>query len=170
MNWLNWMCLFAAPLCAQDTDRDFTGKWVLKSQARQFGALPATPASVLEVRHEGVVIQCSNGPGETPENGCAAYKTDRSEAKTAWQGGSISSRAKWEGRALLINSIVSGPRNYTRMDRWSMSNDRTTLRIRRQIVGTRGEAESTLVYERDAAAQPTTSTGTAPGPAAAKTP
>jgi hypothetical protein len=151
---LLWIWLLSTPLCAQDPDRDFTGTWRLKAEARQFGTLPASPASVLQIRHEGTSIHCSNGRGETPEHGCAAYKTDRSETRTEWEGGSISSRAKWEGRALLINSIFSGPGSYTRMERWTMSNDRSTLRIRRQIVGRRGEAESTLVYEREPAAAP----------------
>ncbi len=154
MKPLKWIWLFWVPLCAQDTDRNFTGTWRLKDEVRHFGTLPASPASVLQIRHEGISIHCSNAPGETPEHGCAAYNTDRSEARTDWKRGSISSRAKWEGRALLINSIVSGPRSYTRMDRWTLSNDRNTLRIRRQIVGRYGEAESTLVYEREPEAEP----------------
>jgi type IV secretion system protein VirB10 len=54
---------------------------------------------------------------------------------------------KWEGAALLVNTIVSGPQNYTIMERWSRSRDASTLTIKRTIVHLGGESESVLVYE-----------------------
>ena len=56
--------------------------------------------------------------------------------------------AKWEGAALLINTLVSAPENHTVMDRWQLSADRATLTITRQMVRARGEAEGRLVYRR----------------------
>jgi len=57
--------------------------------------------------------------------------------------------AKWEGAALLINTLVSGTRDYTVMDRWQLSRDRSTLTITRQVIEQNGTAEGVLVYKRE---------------------
>lgn len=72
---------------------------------------------------------------------------------------------KWEGSALLVNTLVSGPENYTIMERWTRSRSGSTLTIRRTVTRMGGETEALLVYENpDAApiAQPN-----APPPASA---
>jgi type IV secretion system protein VirB10 len=134
-------------LAAQDSERNFNGKWRLDEAASVLRSNPAPPA-LLEIAHTGASIK---GSAEG-----WMYMTDGSESRAQMGSSSISSRTKWEGRALLINSIVSGPRNYTMMDRWMLSNDRNTLRIRRQIVGMHGETESTFVYRREGVAAPAT--------------
>lgn len=56
---------------------------------------------------------------------------------------------KWEGDALLVNSIVNrADRSYTVMDRWKLSRDGNILKIERQIENLSGESESILIYER----------------------
>lgn len=138
------LCSF---LAAQDPERNFNGKWRLDEATSVLRSNPAPPA-LLEIAHTGASIK---GSAEG-----WVYMTDGSESRAQMGPSSISSRTKWEGRALLINSIVSGPRNYTMMDRWMLSNDRNTLRIRRQIVGMHGETESTFVYRRQGVASPAT--------------
>ena len=46
----------------------------------------------------------------------------------------------------MINTLVSGPRDYTVMDRWRLSADRATLTITRQVVERTGQSEGVLVY------------------------
>ncbi len=53
---------------------------------------------------------------------------------------------KWEGAALLVNTIVSGPENFSIAERWERSKDHNTLTIERSIVRQAGETESVLVY------------------------
>ena len=56
------------------------------------------------------------------------------------------SAVKWEGSALLINTLVSGPHNYTVMDRWKLSPDHATLTITRQVIQGMQQSEGVLVY------------------------
>jgi type IV secretion system protein VirB10 len=60
----------------------------------------------------------------------------------------MSSMTKWEGTALLINTIVSGPQNHVIDDRWKLSHDHNTLTIKRRIPrGFSGtEVEAVLIY------------------------
>jgi len=58
----------------------------------------------------------------------------------------VSIATKWEGAALLVNAIVSGPEDYSINDRWSRSRDGNQLTIERSIVRRSGEKESVLVY------------------------
>src|SRR5262249_39314061 len=57
----------------------------------------------------------------------------------------------WEGSALLVNTLVSGPTDYTVMDDWRLSPDRATLSIHREIVRASGQTEFNLVYRREGA-------------------
>ena len=41
--------------------------------------------------------------------------------------------------------------NLSVQDRWTLSRDRNTLRIRRQIITLQGETESNMVYQREGA-------------------
>jgi type IV secretion system protein VirB10 len=147
------LLLLASVVCAQDPDRNFTGIWDLDSESSQPRGLPVPPARTLQIQHEGESIGCSVQPVENAENDCS-HNTDGTIRRVELRGLTISSKTKWEGRALLINAIVSGSKNYTRMDRWILSRDRNTLRIRREIVGSHGTREATLVYTRRGASRP----------------
>ncbi len=59
----------------------------------------------------------------------------------------MNTATKREGSALLVNTLVSGPQNYTVMERWKRSRNGNTLTIKRTIVTLGGETESVLVYE-----------------------
>jgi type IV secretion system protein VirB10 len=58
---------------------------------------------------------------------------------------------KWEGAALLVNTLVSGPEGYTIMDRWTLSRDRAQLNIQREIEGGPRHVEGYLIYRREGA-------------------
>jgi type IV secretion system protein VirB10 len=61
----------------------------------------------------------------------------------------MNTAVKWEGAALLINTLVSGKRDYTVMDRWRLSRDHATLNITRQVVISGSQLEATLVYRNE---------------------
>ena len=144
--WLRWVWVFCVPLCAQADEPNFTGVWKLNPAASQISALPVPPASVVHIRHSRMSVHCTSD-GVVVAQGCTC-QTDGSEARVTANDITISSRAKWEDGALLISSIVTGSKNYTRMDRWTLTTDGNTLRVRCQIVGPDQDAESLLVYER----------------------
>jgi hypothetical protein len=82
-----------------------------------------------------------------------SYTIDRKESRHQSAGATRSSVAKWEGDTVVLNTIVmkDGGGQYTEMDRWTLSRDKNTLRIRRQIVSLQDQKESVLVYRREGA-------------------
>lgn len=150
----------AAPLFAIDADRDFTGHWLLDNRASNTRAIGPVAEQDLTVAQQDVVILCS-----IPSNGAKPtewfYSLTGAEARYKIGAESHNSKAKWEGAALLINTLVT-PQNYTVMDRWTLSRDRSRLTIVRQIVRRSGEVEGTLVYRKvDEPPPPPTATAAA---------
>ncbi|MFY9727826.1 MAG: hypothetical protein WAJ87_20190 [Bryobacteraceae bacterium] len=167
------------PLRASEPDRDFSGKWVLDPAASDIRSLGQVESS-LEISQGDAGILCSAGPVRW------SYALDGSETRKRVGDESWNSVVKWEGSALLVNTLVSGARDYTVMDRWSLSRDRNTLTIARQVVRASGEVNGRLVFRREgvqmAADRPVAETapantlrppepaGDAPQPALAKRP
>ena len=152
-------------LSATNPDRDFSGSWVLdtaKSSA-QGGSFPE--GRLFTIVQQDNAIQCSvTGVGNLPIKW--SYALDRSETRYKMGAETRDSVAKWEGDALLINTLVSGPQNYTVMDRWKLSRDHTALTITRQIVRGGSQTEGVLVYRREGQPAPKDIVSEGPTPAA----
>jgi type IV secretion system protein VirB10 len=154
---------------ASDPDRDFSGKWLLDRNASDVGSLGQV-ASSLSVAQGDAGILCSAGGAQW------SYALDGSETRKQIGEESRSSVAKWEGAALLINTQVSGARNYTEMDRWELSRSRNVLTITRQVVSAGGEMEGRLLFRREGVpvadtrpvVPPAAAAGDAPRPLAAR--
>lgn len=136
-------CLFAV-----DADRDFAGKWILDKGASSRRPQPATPDERLTVTQDDLALRCASPAAEGPASQWS-YLLDGTETRSRVGDETRNSVAKWEGSALLINTLVSGPREYTSMDRWQLSRDRSTLTITRQVVERNGTTDSVLVYKRE---------------------
>jgi type IV secretion system protein VirB10 len=134
----------AISLHAADPDRDFSGKWILDPAASSTRELGQTETS-LAISQSDVGILCSTGPAQW------SYALDGSQTRKSIGEESRDSIAKWEGAALLINTLVSGQQDYTVMDRWQLSRDRNTLTIARQVVRGAAQVEGTLVFRREGA-------------------
>jgi hypothetical protein len=138
--------LFLSLLIPAARGQNFSGTWRLASDRPETGSLPEAPAAELRIDHHGVTLRCVSGGAEW------SFTTDGRESRSMAGGKSLNTIAKWEGPALLINTIVNGAtRNYTQMDRWTVSQDGTTLTISREIVGRTRDVEATLVYRREGA-------------------
>ncbi|MGD0668387.1 MAG: hypothetical protein ABSB23_12565 [Bryobacteraceae bacterium] len=131
-------------LRAGDPDRDFSGKWVLDPAASDIRSLGQVESS-LAISQGDAGILCSAGPVRW------SYALDGSETRKRVGDESWNSVVKWEGEALLVNTLVSGARDYTVMDRWSLSRDHNTLTIARQVVRASGEVNGRLVFQREGA-------------------
>ncbi len=143
--------LITLPLVA-DSGRDFSGKWVLDARRSNTHSLSLPVAQSLAVTGHDAAIQCE---GVYP-NGAAmrwSYLLDGTETRLRAGDTTESSIVKWEGAALLVNTLVTGARDYSVMDRWMLSNGGATLTITRQVVLKEGQLEGSLVYSR-AEAQP----------------
>lgn len=142
----------AVPLAAIDADRDFSGRWFLDPQASNMRSLPALPDRILGVVQRDLELRCT----ATAEDGVETawtFSADGKESKYALGQERRTTFAKWEGSALLITTLVSGPPDYSLMDRWQLSPDRSTLTIERQIGSSTGQVEGTVVYRREGQTQ-----------------
>jgi len=151
---VRWFLAFGLSLAAFAAipERDFTGKWLLDSAASETRGLGPVYTQV-SVSQSDAGILCSSGSTQW------SYALDGSETRKEIGGELRNSVVKWEGSALLVNTLVSGPQNYTVMDRWTLSRDRDTLTMERQIVRQGAEVDGKLVYRREG-------TTTAPAPVA----
>jgi len=128
---------------AADSDRDFSGRWVLDSRAAA-----AAAELLLTVVQNPSTIRCYSSASDGSQ-GEWSYTLNGDESRYKLGEESRNSIAKWEGAALLINTIVNGPQSYTIMDRWRLSPDHSSLTITRQIVRASGQNEYSLVYYRE---------------------
>jgi type IV secretion system protein VirB10 len=133
-----------ARVSAADSDRDFSGRWDLDRNASDLRALSVETYEFLEVE-QNTQIHCT-----AMDAGGASiqwtYFLNGGESQYRIGAESMNSVAKWEGDALLINTLVSGLQNYVVMDRWTLSRDRRQLTIQRQISRGAIQAEGRIVY------------------------
>ena len=146
--------LFSPLAAAPDSDRDFSGVWILDEQQSNFRGLPAPPAALLNITQQETVIQCMESDQDGSSSSTWIYRTDGAPGKFHVGASRMSSMTKWEGAALIANTIVSGPRNYSVTDRWRLSRDHNVLTIKRQIQHNAGETEAVLVYRNRYAREP----------------
>jgi hypothetical protein len=135
-------------LFAVDADRDFAGKWVLDKNANARKPLSGAPGERLTVTQDELALRCAS-PAQEGSVSQWSYLLDGTETRSRFGDETRNSVAKWEGSALLVNTLVSGSREYTLMDRWQLSRDRSTLTITRQVVERSGTTESLLIYKRE---------------------
>jgi len=146
---------------AADSDRDFSGKWLFRADHSDLGALPGDDAYPVLVVDQKSAIHCT---ATTAAGGSVewTYRLDGQDSKYQLGAESRNSAVKWEGAALLIDTLVNAPQSYTVMDRWTLSRDHAQLTIQRQVVRGSQQSEGYLVYRREGAiGAPLSSTGTA---------
>jgi hypothetical protein len=148
------------PLHALDPERDFSGRWVFDATGSDTRKIATPPEQVLIVVAQDAAIRCSS-PRADGGMSLWTYALDGSETRYSIGEENRSSQTKWEGRALLVNTIVSGSRNYTLSDRWTISRDHAFLTINRVVNQSGQESEGVLHYAREGAA----TSATPPAPA-----
>ena len=156
MRWFSRLvvCVALTTSATLAGDPDFSGMWTLIESRSERPRSGVTPWNVMKVFHQDAEMRCfpdgsDSHTTKSPEILGLKLHTDGKETIQKIAASTTKTVAKWEGSALLINTIVSGAqRGYTQMDRWKLSRDGAVLTIRRQIVTIHGETESTLVYER----------------------
>ena len=87
-------------------------------------ALPAPPEEMLTVAQQETTVRCT-APSADGAAVQWSYRLDGTETRSRIGREARSSVAKWEGSALLTNTLISGPQDYTVMDRWRLSRDRS---------------------------------------------
>lgn len=134
------------------TSDGFSGLWRFNPDRSEIGRLPSPPDAYLKVEQEAKSIRVF---GSSQQDGkyslVSVYPLDGSSERRQVGSDRFNTATKWEGSALLVSTLVSGPQNYTVMEHWKRSRDGNTLTITRTIVRIDGESESILVYENPAA-------------------
>lgn len=110
--------------------RDFSGIWSLDRQLSNLRNLPAAPGDVLTVSQQGLVFHCAESDVTW------SFRADGAE------------RAKREGAALRIDTLVGGPEAYRIEDRWELSDSREMLTITRTMRRGGAVTEAKLIYRR----------------------
>jgi type IV secretion system protein VirB10 len=141
----------SALLFAIDADRDFSGRWILDPQSSHAGGLPSVPEEFLAVHQDEQAFTCT--VTEQHAESTWAFTADGKESQYSLGHERRKTIGKWEGSDLLINTLVTGPPDYTIMDRWHLSADHAELTIERQVVTKAGEADGTIVYRREGQTQ-----------------
>jgi type IV secretion system protein VirB10 len=141
------MSLLPALVCAVEPDRDFSGRWVLDP-----GTKAGASDRLLTVVQNDSAIRCYASLSDGTQREWS-YALNGDDSKYSFGPESRNSAVKWEGSALLVNTLVSGSSDYTIMDRWRLSPDLSTLTITRQIVQRSGQTESSLIYHREGSIQ-----------------
>jgi len=160
--------LWTLQAASAQSDQDFSGAWNLNSARSEIqSSVPGDPA--LKVEQNAASVTWSGGAATSSVNP-SIYPLDGRVEKRRAGDSDFSTTTKWEGAALLVNIVVSGPQNYTVMERWTRSRDGNTLTIRRTMVRLRNEIESTLVYNRAGSAAPEVLTTRTSTPAQATPP
>ncbi len=157
------MRLFATSIlvvlaASAQSDPGFSGVWKLDRTRSEIRNLPASPDPFLKVEQSGTALTLRASAEENGASTNSVYPLDQRTEKRQVGNITTSTITKWEGSALLVNTLVSGPQNYTVMERWKRSRDGSTLTITRTIVRLSGESESVLVYENPAVAVVTPAT------------
>jgi hypothetical protein len=142
------LLLFCLTLAAAD-DRNFTGSWILDPARSEIRSLPYVPEASLSVQQNASKLHITAGAAKR------TYLLTGETSKQTIGTTGLSTQTKWEGSALLLNSLATTGRQFSLNERWRMSRDGTTLTIRRVYQQGVGEAESTLVYLREGAVSPT---------------
>ncbi|MGD0616216.1 MAG: hypothetical protein ABSB67_00990 [Bryobacteraceae bacterium] len=109
------LLLLVAPLFAADPD--YSGIWRLNAARSELQSMNEPAAVTLRIEHRGVKIHCTALPSEGTTPVSWDYTTDQKEARYKIGDTSRNSRLKWEGDALLVNTLVNArDRSYTVMD------------------------------------------------------
>jgi hypothetical protein len=138
----------AATVLNAADDPNFTGKWRLQERQSEIDPKQEAPPRMIEVNHTGVLVDCRAFRDAAGEPEQWSFTTDGKERVTKSKV-KRSALAKWEGAALLINTIIIvGDSQKVEMDRWTLSRNKSALRIQRQINIRGRETESALYYER----------------------
>jgi hypothetical protein len=144
--------ILAAGNCAAQPPTDFSGKWSLSPSESNLRESSVIPAGFLRIQQNPSAMTVAASEREDTAPATLTYPLKPGPRKTQVAGYVLSAVTNWEGAALLSSIIVSGPDNYSLMERWSRSRDGERLTVSRTLVRASGETESVLVYKSPQAA------------------
>jgi hypothetical protein len=139
----------AAANMAMAADKpDFSGNWKMDVDKSAFGPMPAPTSMTRQIDHKDPVLSVvtsSTGP-QGDQNVTFKYSTDGKETTNSMMGNDVKSKAAWEGKTLVISSLLSvGGADVKLTQKWALSDDGKTLTDVTSISAPQGEFELTYV-------------------------
>src|SRR5260370_27983283 len=141
---------FAAALAAQSKP-NFSGTWKLNLSKSDFGPLPAPSSRTDVIEHADPALKIST-TAETQQgkqSTTANFTTDGKEVMNKQGPRDIKSTVTWEGTNLVVNSKFSfNDNDVTIKSVWTLSDDAKTLTLNAHLAAQMGEADRTMVFEK----------------------
>src|SRR5260370_28458823 len=102
----------AVQIGAAQSDEGFSGLWKFNPARSEVRNLPAPPAPFLKVEQSATALTFFSSSEEGGPSTRSAYRLEGRSEKTRAGNVTIDTVTKWEGDALLVNILVSGPQSY----------------------------------------------------------
>jgi hypothetical protein len=130
---------------------NFSGDWKANLAKSDFGPMPAPIRASSKIDHQDPHLKLVGT--EVREEGERTFEMNISTdgAETTNQIGplTLTTKAKWEGSALLVDSKASTDNGELVIkDQWSLSEDGKTLTVIRSISGPRGDFTVKVVQDK----------------------
>jgi hypothetical protein len=130
---------------------DYSGKWKLNIEKSEFGTLPAPYEVTINISHAEPKLDLDLHQSSMQGDLDAVFTltTDGKESNYQVGGGDVSSVMTWEGESLkLISDIYFQGMDIRYEDIWSLSEDNTTLTIKRDMSSSMGDTSQVLIFEK----------------------
>src|ERR1700685_623117 len=143
-----------APLPPPKTD--FSGRWRMGKDKSDFGGFtaPDIVVRVIEHRDPTLNVHTVQTTGTKTTTADVSYFTDGSESTNVINGHDATSKAFWDGPALVIRTNMKDSKNEDVVieDRWELSDDQQTLTTTSHITTPKGQVDMKLVCLKEKAA------------------
>ena len=143
---------FAASLLAQSKP-NFSGTWKLNTSKSDFGPLPAPDSQMNVIEHNDPALKVATTAegAQGKQNFTSTYTTDGKEVTNTRGPQEIKSTVTWDGDKLVVSSKLSFQGNDVSLKNvWSLSADGQTLTQNQHLSAAMGEADQTMVFEKQA--------------------
>lgn len=135
---------------------DFSGRWRMIKDKSDFGGFAVPDAVVRVVEHHDPTLNLHTvqTTGDKTTSSDVSYYTDGSLSTNVINGHDATSKAYWDGSALVIRTSMKDSKNedVNIEDRWELSDDQQTLTNTSHIETPKGQVDMKLVCLREKAA------------------
>jgi hypothetical protein len=133
---------------------NFSGRWRMDKEKSRFNGFTVPDAVIRIVDHHDPLLNLHTvqTTGQKTTMTDVIYFTDNSVTTNNIRGRDAQCRAYWDGAALVVRTkmIMKSGEHEVIEDRWELSADGNTLTTGSHIVTESGEANLTLVCQREA--------------------
>jgi hypothetical protein len=141
----------AANLAMAADKPDFSGDWKMDADKSTFGPIPAPTSMTRKIEHKdpSLTVATAAVSPAGDQNTTAKYMTDGTETTNSLMGSDIKSKARWDGKTLVIDSAGNfGGADIKVGNKWSLSDDGKVLTDVMSISTPQGDFEMTYVLNK----------------------